>query len=275
VLEMTRVVAAPTGTRLLSALGAEVLRIDPLGGDEFTVFGISDLVLGKRWATLDIKTEAGLTQLRDLIATCDVFVSSQRADALDRLGLSVAERAALRPGLVDVEMNAYGWTGPWWNKRGFDSLVQFASGIADEVSKWANQSPATRLPLNALGHLVDGSRPRHLPVEALDFSTGYQVAAAAIAGLARRVRTGAGSSTRLSLARTAQFLMEHELPKAAGDFTLPWSGELLSDGVYELNGVPVRRSAFPISIAANPLRWDRPSEAPGASAAVWSTAGGR
>jgi crotonobetainyl-CoA:carnitine CoA-transferase CaiB-like acyl-CoA transferase len=50
---------------------------------------------------------------------------------LDRLGFDAATRCALSPGLIDVSLDAYGWTGPWAARRGFDSLVQMSSGIAD------------------------------------------------------------------------------------------------------------------------------------------------
>ncbi|WP_109526450.1 CoA transferase [Nocardia aurea] len=270
VLDLTRVVAGPMATRFLAALGAEVLRIDHPDGDEFLVWGVNDLGLGKRWATLDYKTDHGTRVLRKLIASADVLITSHRADALERIGLGAEERATLRPGLVDVAMNAYGWVGPWRNRRGFDTLVQYATGIAHSVSQWANEDPVARLPLNALGHLVDASRPRHLPVEALDFSTGYQVAAAAILGLARRVREGSGSITRLSLARTAHMLAGTATPDGP-IFALPWASERLHPGVFDMNGRAVRRLTPPISMEGIPLRWDRPAERPGSSAPCWST----
>ncbi|MGW0177208.1 CoA transferase [Rhodococcus sp. NPDC003322] len=270
VLDLTRIVAGPVATRFLASLGAEVLRIDHPGGDEFKVWGVNDLALGKRWATLDFHTDEGLCVLRELIASADVLVTSHRADVLERIGLGAEERAALRPGLVDVAMNAYGWTGPWRNRRGFDTLVQYATGIAHRVSEWAAEDPAGRLPLNALGHLVDASRPRHLPVEALDFSTGYQVAAAAILGLAHRVREQRGSLTRLSLARTSHLLSEAAIPEGPS-FSLPWAGEGLESGVFDMAGATTRRLASPLRIEGVPLRWDRPAEMPGSSAPRWST----
>ncbi|MGW5239224.1 CoA transferase [Monashia sp. NPDC004114] len=269
VLDLTRVVAGPVGTRFLASLGAEVLRIDHPDGDEFKVWGVNDLALGKRWATLDWKTSEGAGRLRDLIASADVIVTSHRADVLERIGLAAEERAALRPGLVDVAMNAYGWTGPWRNRRGFDTLVQYATGIAHRVSEWASEDPEARLPLNALGHLVDASRPRHLPVEALDFSTGYQVAAAAILGLARRVREKRGSLTRLSLARTSHLLSEAATQAGPG-FSLPWADEELEPDVFDLAGTPTRRLAAPLRIDGVPLRWDHPAEMPGSSSPRWS-----
>jgi crotonobetainyl-CoA:carnitine CoA-transferase CaiB-like acyl-CoA transferase len=271
VLDMTRIVAGPIGTRFLASLGAEVLRIDHPDGDEYKVWGVNDLSLGKRWATLDYQTTEGAEQLRRLIASADVLVTSHRADVLERIGLGLEDRAALRPGLIDVAMNSYGWTGPWRNRRGFDTLVQYATGIAHRVSAWAREAPDSRLPLNALGHLVDASRPRHLPVEALDFSTGYQVAAAVVFGLARRLRDGDGSALRLSLARTARLLHETSFTNDDPTFTLPWASEAFEPGVFDMASRPSRRLAPPLMVEGVALRWDRPAERAGASAARWST----
>jgi crotonobetainyl-CoA:carnitine CoA-transferase CaiB-like acyl-CoA transferase len=271
VLDMSRVISAPTATRFLAALGAEVLRIDPPGADEVALSGANDVMLGKRWALLDARTEEGRARYKELLSTADIFVHSYRAGAIDSLGFDEGERAAIRPGLVEVVLNAYGWTGPWRGRRGFDTLVQFASGIADEVSRWANEAPERRLPLNALGNLVDASRPRHLPVEALDFGTGYLLAAAALRGLARRLETGRGSITKMSLARTAALLTSAVRPAGGVEFTLPHDMPFADERVWNLGGRPSRRLAFPLHIDGVPLFWDRPAELPGSSSPSWST----
>lgn len=268
VLDCTRIVAAPMATRFLAALGAEVLRVDAPDGDEVAM-GPTDIVLGKRWTTLNLRTSEGHARFRELLATTDVFVHSYRPGALDGLGFTDEERARLNPGLVDIQLNAFGWTGPWRDRRGFDTLVQYASGIADRVASWANDNPAERLPLNALGHRVDGSRPRHLPVEALDFGTGYQLAAAALMGLARRVRTGRGSHTRMSLARTSHLLSSTPFHPTSTQFTLPWEPPR-ENTVRGMANRPSLRLEQPLTITGNPLYWDRPAEAAGASAPVWA-----
>lgn len=270
VLDMTRVVAAPMATRFLASLGAEVLRIDCPDSDEVELFGVHDISLGKRWALLDARTSEGNRRLRDLISGADVMVHGYRPGALDSLGLDAHTRALLRPGLVDVTLNAYGWTGPWQDRRGFDTLVQFSSGIAHEVARWASQDPETRLPLNALGHHVDASRPRHLPVEALDFGTGYQLAAAAIMGLTRRLESGQGSLVQMSLARTACLLVDNACQPTDPTFQLPDDDPLLIDGVYGLGSRPTKRLAQPVTVDGVPLFWDRPAERAGSSCAVWA-----
>ena len=270
VLDMTKVVAGPMATRFLAMLGAEVLRIDSPDHAEGRVLGVHDLALGKRWALLDARTPQGRERLRELVAGADVMVHGYHPRALEGLGLDADVRAKLRPGLVDVTLNAYGWTGPWRHRRGFDTLVQFSTGIAHEVARWAEEDPEHRTPINAIGNLVDASRPRHLPVESLDFATGYLMAAAAVAGLERRQRTGAGSTTRFSLARTARLLVDHAAEPADTSFRLPDPGARLTDTVHGMGDRPARRLAPPLDIEGVPLFWDRPAEIAGSSAARWA-----
>jgi crotonobetainyl-CoA:carnitine CoA-transferase CaiB-like acyl-CoA transferase len=270
VLDLTRVISGPMGTRFLAACGAEVLRLDRPGSDESSgLFGRgSDIMLGKRWAFLDLRTTGGRDQFLRLLSEADVLVHGYRPGGLDSL-VSPQERAQARPGLVEVMLNAYGWTGPWRNRRGFDTLVQFSSGLADATTAWALADPVNRTPVNALGRLVDADRPRHLPVEALDFATGYLIAAAVIRGLTHRVRTGAGSVSRLSLARTAAMLIDagHSIEQPRID--LPLTGPF-DDRIWASGSGPVKRLRFPVTVEGSPLFWERPYEMAGASNPIWS-----
>ncbi|MET0886131.1 MAG: CoA transferase, partial [Mycetocola sp.] len=110
VLDLTRVIAGPTGTRFLAALGAEVLRIDMPGSEESAshVGNGTDIVLGKRWAFLDLKTPGGLEQFKTLLTSADVLVHGYRPGALDGF-IGEDERRALNPDLVEVAIRAYGW----------------------------------------------------------------------------------------------------------------------------------------------------------------------
>lgn len=184
VLDLTRVLAGPVATRVLALLGAEVLRIDPPDWAEPALE--PDMTLGKRSARLDGHALEGASELAALLAEADVLVHGLRPGALDSLGVDAATRRELRPGLVEVQLDAWGYSGPWAGRRGFDSLVQVATGFADR------------------GMRATGSeRPVPLPVQALDHATGWLAATAALQGIALARQSGVGSRSRVSLARTA------------------------------------------------------------------------
>jgi hypothetical protein len=187
VLDLTRVIAGPVATRYLGALGADVLRLDAPGRPELTLHAYDGLP-GKRSALLDFGTADGNARLHELLAAADVLVHGYRPHALERFGLGAQALAERHPGLVVVGLSAWGSRGPWGTRRGFDSIVQAASGIA------MAESP-------------DGERPGALPCQLLDHGTGYLCAAAALRALARQSVRGGTQFRELSLARTAHWLL--------------------------------------------------------------------
>ena len=253
VLDLTRVLAGPVCTRFLAGLGADVLRIDPAWWEEP---GLEpETTLGKRCATLDLRSRQGVVQLKALLAQADVLVHGYRPGALDRLGLDSQTRQMIRPGLVDVSLDAYGWAGPWRDRRGFDSLVQMSCGIAHE---------------GMLHYNTDVPRP--LPVQALDHATGYMLACAVLRALTRRLHTGEASEVRASLAKTADLLVAAPTdgqqaplcPAEASDYaealeSTPWG--------------PARRMKPPLTVAGAPLRWHRPAGRFRSAPATWPTSG--
>ena len=247
VLDLTRVLAGPVATRLLAGWGADVLRIDPPDWDEPGV--IPEVLRGKRTARLDLMTPAGRDTLAELLSRADVLVHGYRSDALDRLGFGAAERSRMRPGLVDVALDAYGWTGPWAIRRGFDSLVQMSSGIA--AAGMAHYARAV---------------PTPLPVQALDHATGYLMAAAVLRGLAERRTRGRGSRWRLSLARTARLLVDAG-PGEPDD--APVGEPALADALERTTWGSAHRVAAPLRVPGAPLHWDRPARALGSDPPQW------
>jgi hypothetical protein len=250
VLDLTRVLAGPIATRFLAGYGADVLRIDPPTWDEPAL--VPEVVLGKRCARLDLRADADRATFEALLGQAHVFVNGYRSDALERLGYGPAERRRLAPGLIDVCLDAYGWTGPWAARRGFDSLVQMSSGIAEAGMGWRN-----------------ADKPVPLPVQALDEATGYLIAAAAIRGVTQRVTRGAALEARLSLARTARFLVD-----ARGEPAVtPLAPETPADcapAVEETSWGPAHRLAPPAAIAGAPMHWDRPAAALGSGLPRWN-----
>jgi crotonobetainyl-CoA:carnitine CoA-transferase CaiB-like acyl-CoA transferase len=254
VLDITRVLAGPISTRTLAAFGAEVLHLDPDGYDEPMGIGNGDLMLGKRNARLQLETAEGRERFLALLAEADVLVHGLRADALERLGLGDEVRAAARPGLVEVTLNAFGWSGPWVNRRGFDTVVQASDGMAIAGAAWAGQDVPYRWPLSILDH-----------------ATGYLMAAAAVRGLTRRRDDGVGSVTRFSLARTAELLCDH------GDGPDEAVLELPVDGPWEPRIVsgpsgPARRLMPPLNVPGAEFYFDRPGDPFRTSTPVWITA---
>jgi hypothetical protein len=249
VLDLTRVLAGPIATRFLAGYGADVLRLDPPWWEEPSV--VPEVTLGKRCARVDLRSADGRATVERLLAQADVLVHGYRGDALDRLGLGADERQALRPGLVDVSLDAYGWTGPWRHRRGFDSLVQMSCGIAAAGMRRAGRDV-----------------PTPLPAQALDHATGYLLAAAAIRGLRTRAAQDRGSIARCSLARTAHLLVDGPAGSLADELAPPTDGDL--DVAREATPWgPARRLRPPLDVIGAPYRWDRPAAALGSSPAAW------
>ncbi|MGY1697586.1 CoA transferase [Geodermatophilus sp. SYSU D00814] len=186
VLDLTRVIAGPVATRTLASHGADVLRVDsPHLPDD--AGQLVDTGPGKRHVRLDLATAAGRRTVEDLLATADVVVQGYRPGALARFGLDPAALAERHPQLVVVSLSAWGTAGPWGGRRGFDSLVQAATGI-ERVCGTADE-------------------PGVLPAQALDHATGHLAAATVLAALARQRAEGGGWHGALSLARTAHWLL--------------------------------------------------------------------
>ncbi|AKP57873.1 CoA transferase [Mycobacteroides abscessus] len=197
VLDLTRVIAGPVATRFLALLGADVLRVDPPSNPEL-VDQYLDMGFGKRSATSDFADAAQRDRIEALLAEADVVISGYRPAALTRYGLDSAALRERFPALSVVTLDAWGDSGPWGDRRGFDSLVQSAIGVGELYGQTDN---------------TGAWRPGALPVQALDHATGYGVAAAALALLARRSQIGAGSA-HLCLARTGHLLLD--LPRRNG-----------------------------------------------------------
>lgn len=252
VLDLTRVLAGPIATRFLAGLGADVLRLDPPGWDEPGI--VPEVTRGKRCGRIDLQTNHGQHLLRWLLSEADIVVHGYRGDALERLGLGDDIRRDLAPGLIDVSLDAYGWTGPWRHRRGFDSLVQMSCGIAHTGGVVIG------------GHSPDDDRyrPVPLPAQALDHAAGYLLATAALHGWARRLDDESGLLAKVSLARVAKVLLDGprtdpatQLPEAT-DADWEVATEQTSWG-------PAKRLVPPVAIDGVVFRWDRPATALGSA----------
>lgn len=243
VLELTHVIAGPVAGRTLAAHGAEVLQV---GAPHLPSVGplVIDTGMGKRSAFVDLRTGRGRDLLWRLVAEADVLVRSFRPGAFERHGFTLPRLAEARPGIVVVDLSAYGWTGPWAGRRGFDSLVQLVSGIAHE----------------------DGAQaPRPLPVQALDHATGWLSACAAMLGLWRRATEGGSWHARLGLAHTARWL--DQLGRQPDEDVVLDVSDLLTHTASAFG--TLTHVLVPGTLPAAPPHWGWGTPLPGSAAAAW------
>lgn len=187
VLDLTRVIAGPMCGRTLAEHGADVMRISG-PGLPFSEPLVIDTGYGKLSAEIDLKSAEGRETLLKLLSEADVFSQSYRPGAIASTGFSPEELTRVRPGIIYISLSAYGHTGPWQKKRGFDSLVQCCTGIVHEQSHGLYEEP------------------RHLPAQVLDYATGYLAAFGAMEALRRRALEGGSYLVRVSLAQTAHWI---------------------------------------------------------------------
>jgi crotonobetainyl-CoA:carnitine CoA-transferase CaiB-like acyl-CoA transferase len=187
VLDLTRVIAGPIGTRDLAFAGADVLRVDSPRLPELEAQHL-DTGAGKRSTRLDLDRAADRRVFDSLLTSADIVVTGYRPGGLDRRGLSPEALWERRPGIVVGSVSAWGSQGPWGDRRGFDSIVQAVSGIA-------------------LIESTDGSTPGALPAQALDHSAGHLLAAGLAHCLTQQRQEGGSWSTSIALARIAHSLI--------------------------------------------------------------------
>jgi crotonobetainyl-CoA:carnitine CoA-transferase CaiB-like acyl-CoA transferase len=251
VLDLTRVLAGPTCARTLAEHGADVLKITAphlpdSGSLEF------DTGIGKLSAQLDLRNSQDVLTLRKLAQTADVFSQSYRPGALRSRGFGHSELAALRPGMVCVELRAWGREGPWRERRGFDTIVQTATGMA----------------------MVSGDgKPQLMPVSAIDYISGYLMAFGAMVALARRAREGGSWLVRVSLARTGRWLVERgllhreTLKQVANDLSRPELDSLMMETATPIG--TLHHLAPIVQMSETKAYWARPPVPLGTHPAQW------
>ena len=200
VLDFTRVLAGPHATRMLCDLGAEVIKIEPPVGD-LTRFGqprINSLAtyfiqqnVGKLNVSLDLDEQRGVDIARRLAAVSDVVIENFRPGVMARLGLGYEQLAASHPRLVYASISGYGATGPWVDRRAYAPVVNAEAGITKHQGD------------------VRGGAYANDPFSHGDVYTGMETAAAILAALLQRERTGRGQFIDVSMAETLLYVNEH------------------------------------------------------------------
>ena len=200
VLDLSRVLSGPHCTRMLADMGAEVIKIEPPAGD-LTRFatprrnGLSSYFVqqnvGKQNLSLDLATPEGADILLGLIEQADVLVENYRPGVMARLGLGAETALARNPRLVYASISGYGQTGPWVGRRAYAPVVEAEAGIV------ASQG-------NARGGELAKDPHSHA-----DLYTAVETAAAILAALYQRERTGEGQWIDVSMAETMLYVNEH------------------------------------------------------------------
>ena len=212
VVDVTSSLAGPSCTQLLASLGADVVKVEPLGGDHARdwgppfVEGEGAMFLasnsGKRSLALDLSDPRGLEALLRLADRSDVLVQSLRPGAAEQHGFGAETVRARNPRLVYCSIGAFGSKGPLRNQPGYDPLLQAASGIMSVTG--VNEMPPVRV-----------------GVSLIDFGTGVWAALGVVAALYERDRTGEGRSIEVSLYETALSLLSYQLVGYLGTGGIP------------------------------------------------------
>ena len=212
VVDVTSSLAGPSSTQLLAALGAEVVKVEPPGGDHAREWGppfwdgqgamFLASNAGKRSLAVDLGDPRGQEAVLRLADRADVFVQSLRPGAAHRHGLGPEDLRPRNPRLVYCTIGAFGARGPLANQPGYDPLLQAASGIMSVTGE-------------------DGRPPVRAGVSLIDIGTGIWAALGVVAALYEREQTGAGRTLDVSLYETALSLLSYQLVGFLGTGTVP------------------------------------------------------
>lgn len=250
VLDLSRVIAGPMIGRTLAEHGCEVLRI---GAEHLPSFDglVINTGFGKRAAFCDLREPAGRETLAGLIREADVLIDGYRPGALAGYGFGLDQLQQMNPELVYVTLSAFGETGPWGGRRGYDTYVQCATGLSQDGP--------------------DG--PTRLPCQPLDYLSGYLGAAAAMVALHRRMSEGGFWRAELALARTAMWLWEmtdllpHETHPPAANPSLEDVAPIMTEMQSSFGRLRAMRPA--VTLSKTPPHWQNAPMPLGSSAAQW------
>jgi crotonobetainyl-CoA:carnitine CoA-transferase CaiB-like acyl-CoA transferase len=202
VVDLTAMVMGPYCTQIMADMGADVLKIEPPGGDNTRSIsvgpepGMSGVFVnvnrGKRSVVLDLRSDEGKTALRELVKQADVFIHSMRAKAIAKLGFSYGEVAALNPSIIYTNCYGYGRHGPDRDLTAYDDTIQADCGLAAAQEQLTGEA-------NYVGTII------------ADKVAGMTALYATMMGLFHRERTGEGQEVEVSMFETmASFmLVEH------------------------------------------------------------------
>ena len=212
VIEIGTSVAVPYGCQILGDFGAEVIKVERLGGGDDArswgplVNGISitfvSLNRNKQSVVVNYKDERGKKILEDLIASADVLVQNLRPGALAAAGFSWEHIHEVNPRLIYADMSGYGRTGPRRDQPAYDAMLQAYSGVVAMTG-------------------ADDGPPARVPLSMMDMGTGMWIALGVFDALRRREQTGKGEHLEVSLLQTALAWVATPLMSVAAGSPVP------------------------------------------------------
>ena len=200
VLDFTRVLSGPHATRMLSDLGAEVIKVEPPMGDmtRFATPRVNSLSsyfiqqnVGKKNISLDMTKPQAVELLKKLVSHCDVVIENFRPGVMHKMGLDYETLSQLNPRLIYTSITGYGATGPWTTRRAYAPVVNAESGITKHQGD------------------VRGGQYANDPHSHGDVYTALEAASAILAALYQREHTGVGQYIDVSMAETMLYVNEH------------------------------------------------------------------
>jgi crotonobetainyl-CoA:carnitine CoA-transferase CaiB-like acyl-CoA transferase len=249
VLDLTRVLAGPTCARTLAEHGADVLHVRSPNLPFIEPF-VVDTNVGKRSCHLDLTRREDVAQLHRLARGADVFAQGYRAGSLARRGFSPEALAEARPGIIVVSLDCYGHEGPWAARPGWEQLAQTVTGMAHEHGGTEAASIA--------------------PAAVTDYVTGHLAALGVMRALARRACEGGSWHVRVSLARTAIWILS--LPRVSPSATPTGVDPAVLAAhriTMETAWGPLERMGPVLQMSETPPRWTLPPSPLGTHAAEW------
>ncbi len=251
ILDLTRILAGPVCGRTLAAYGADVMLINSPALPN--IDSIVETSRGKLSAHIDLHQSADKSALLNLVKESDVYMQGYRPGALAAHGLTAESLAEINPGIICTSLSAYSHCGPWRDRRGYDSLVQSACGF--------NLAEA-----DASGAAL----PQALPMQILDYASGFLMAFGTQAALHKQWTEGGSWHVQVSLARTGLWLRSMGQNKDWLHCRTPDSSEALQSydcGYGKLQALP----HAPL-FSHSKTGWNRPSVAPGTHRPQWPDA---
>jgi formyl-CoA transferase/CoA:oxalate CoA-transferase len=247
ILDCTRNIAGPVATMLAAEMGADVIKVEPPGGDEMrqwppfvdgeSVYFVS-CNRGKRSIAIDFKSDEGKALFHRLLATADVMIENYRPGTLEKMGIGYANLKDKQPKLVWVSVTGYGRSGPRAKAPAYDSMIQAYTGIMGVTGE------ADRAPVRCAGSPID-------------IATAYLAWGTIMTGLHNVAKTGRGMLLEVSLMESALGFMHAYFQGALVDLPLPVRMGSETMGIYPLGAFDTANGEYCLVQVSNEHQWKR------------------